>query len=89
MWEKYAHGCRSEFLSACMSTAPAANKEVSVMMENGWVTSGIHRTGAEKKICLRCLKDCCWSWVQTQGFPLQVSRLRGVTMLEKSGMNFL
>ena len=89
MWEKYAHGCRSEFSSACMSTAPAANKEVSVMMENGRVTSGIYRTGAEEKMCLRCSKAHCWSWVQTQGSPLQVSRLRGVTMLEKSGMNFL
>ena len=89
MWEKYVHRCRSEFSSACMSTASAANKEVSVMMENGQVTSGIRRTGAEEKMCLRRSKARCWSWVQTQGSPLQVSRFRGATMLEKSGMNFL
>ena len=41
MREKYAHGCRSEFSSICMSTAPAASKEVSVMMEKGCVTLGI------------------------------------------------
>ena len=34
-------GCRSEFSSACMSTAPAASSKVSVMMEKGWVISGI------------------------------------------------
>ena len=89
MREKYVHGCRSEFSSACMSTAPAANKEASVMMENGQVTSGIRRMGVEEKMCLRHSKAHCWSWVQTQGSPLRVSRLRGVTMLEKSGMNFL
>ena len=55
------HGCRSEFSSACMSTTPTANKEVLVMMEKRRVTSGIHRTGADEKICLRCLKVCCWS----------------------------
>ena len=70
MQEKYVHGCRSEFSSVCMSTAPAANKEASVMMENGQVTSGICRTGAEEKMCLRCSKACCWSWVQIQGSPL-------------------
>ena len=32
------HGCKSEILSACMSTAPAASKEVSVMMKKGHVT---------------------------------------------------
>ena len=83
------HGCRSEFSSACMSTAPVANKEALVIMENGQVTSGICRMGLEEKMCLRHSKAHCWSWVQTQGSPLQVSRLRGVTMLEKSGMNFL
>ena len=89
MWEKYVHGCRSEFSSACMSTAPAANREVSVMMENRQVTSGICRMEAEEKMCLRHSKAHCCSWVQTQGSPLQVSRLRGAMMLEKSGMNFL
>ena len=59
MQEKYAHGCRSEFLSACMSTTPAANREASVMMEKGQVMSGIRRTGAEEKICLRCSKAFC------------------------------
>ena len=82
-------GCRSEFLSACMSTAPAVSREVLVMIEKGCVMSGIRRMGAEEKMCLRCSKVCCWSWVQTQGFPLQVSKLRGATMLEKSGMDFL
>ena len=28
-------GCKSEFLSACMSIAPAASKEALVMMEKG------------------------------------------------------
>ena len=32
MQEKYAHGCRSEFSSICISTAPAASREVSVVM---------------------------------------------------------
>ena len=59
------------------------------MMEKGWVTSGIRRTGVDEKICLSRLNAHCWSWVHTQGSPLQVSRLRGVTMLEKSRMNFL
>ena len=89
MQEKYAHGCRSEFLSLCMSTAPAASREVLVMMEKGCVTSGIRRTGVDEKICLRCSKARCWSWVHAQGSPFQVSRLRGAMMLEKSGMNFL
>ena len=89
MRERYAHGCMSEFSSACMSTTPAANKEASVMMEKGRVTSGIRRMGADEKICLRCSNAHCWSWIHTQGSPLQVSRLRGATMLEKSGINFL
>ena len=89
MQEKYVQGCRSEFSSNCMSMAPAASREASVMMEKGWVTSGICRTGVEEKMCLRHSKAHCWSLVQTQGSPLQVSRLRGVMMLEKSGMNFL
>ena len=89
MWEKYVHGCKSEFSSVCMSIAPVANKEASVIMENGRVTSGICRTGVEEKMCLRRSKAHCWSWVQAQGSPLRVSRLRGATMLEKSGMNFL
>ena len=33
-----------------MSTAPVANKEASVMMEKGQVTSGICRTGADENI---------------------------------------
>ena len=86
MQKKYVHGCRSEFLSACINTAPVANNEALVMMEKGRVTSGIHRTGADEKIYLRRLNTHCWSWVHTQGSPLQVSRLRGATMLEKSGI---
>ena len=61
MQEKYAQGCKSEFSSTCMSTAPAASKEALVMMEKGQVTSGICRTGAEEKIHLRCSKASCWS----------------------------
>ena len=72
-----------------MITAPAAGKEASVMMEKGQVMSGICRAGAEEKIHLRCSKASCWSQVQTQGSPLQVSRFRGAMMLEKSGINFL
>ena len=89
MWEKYAQGCMLEFLSACMRTAPAANREALVIIEKGWIISGICRTGVEEKICLRHSKASCWSQVQIQGFPLQVSRFRGAMMLEKSGMNFL
>ena len=59
MREKYAQGCRSEFSSVCMSTTPAASKEVSVMMEKGQVTSGICRTGAKAKIYLRHSKVSC------------------------------
>ena len=83
------HGCKSEFLSICISTAPAASREALVMMEKGCVTSGIQRTGADEKMCLRCLNAHCWSWVHTQGSPFRVSKLRGAMMLEKSGMNFL
>ena len=83
------HGCRSKFSSICMSTALVASREVSVMMEKGCVTSGIQRTGADEKICLSHSKACCWSWVHAQGSAFRVSRLRGATMLEKSGMNFL
>ena len=59
MWEKYAQGCKSEFSSVCMSTAPAANREALVMIEKGRVTSGICRTGAEEKMHLRRLKAFC------------------------------
>ena len=61
MREKYAQGCRSEFSSACMRTALAANREASVMIEKGQVTSGILRTGVEEKMCLRHSKARCWS----------------------------
>ena len=57
--EKYAHGCRSEFSSICINTAPAASREASVMMEKGQVTSGIQRTGADEKICLRRSNTRC------------------------------
>ena len=70
MREKYVQGCRSEFLSVCMRTAPAANREASVMIVKRQVMSGILRTGAEEKICLRHLKVHCWSGVQIQGSPL-------------------
>ena len=50
---------RSEFSSTCMSTALAASREALVMIEKGQVMSGIHRTGTEEKIHLRCSKASC------------------------------
>ena len=38
---------------------PTANKEASVMMENGRVTSGIDSTGPEEKAALRVLNVHC------------------------------
>ena len=52
-------GCRSEFSSSCMSTAPATSNEASVMMEKGQVMSRIWRTGAEKKMHLSHSKASC------------------------------
>ena len=52
-------GCRFEFSSVCMSTAPATSNEALVMMEKGQVMSRIWRTGAEEKICLRHSKASC------------------------------
>ena len=80
---------KSEFLLACMSTPPTASEEASVMMEKGCVTLGILRTGVEEKICLSYSKAFCCNDIQFQGSSFWVSKLRGVTMLEKSGMNFL
>ena len=59
MHEKYVQGCKSEFSSACMRIAPAAIREVSVMMEKGRVMSGMHRTSAEEKMHLRCSNASC------------------------------
>ena len=39
--------------------APAANREVSVMMENGRVTSGMESMGPEEKAALRVLNARC------------------------------
>ena len=47
--------------------APAANNEVSVMIENGWVTSGIDKTGPEEKAALRVSNACCWRVVHAHG----------------------
>ena len=47
--------------------APAANKEASVMIENGWVTSGIDKMGPEEKAVLRVSNARCWRLVQAHG----------------------
>ena len=47
--------------------APAANKEASVMIENGQVTSGMDKTGPEEKAALRVSNACCWRLVQAHG----------------------
>ena len=47
--------------------APAANREASVMMENGRVTSGIDSTGPEEKAALRVSNARCWRLVQAHG----------------------
>ena len=39
--------------------APAVNKEVSVMIENGRVTSGMDSTGPEEKAALRVSNAHC------------------------------
>ena len=59
MQVKYAQGCKSKFSSACMSTAPAANREASVIIEKGHVTSEMHRTSAKEKMCLRHSNTFC------------------------------
>ena len=47
--------------------APAANKEASVMIENGRVTSRIDKTGPEEKAALRVLNAHCWRAVHVHG----------------------
>ena len=47
--------------------APAANREASVMIENGRVTSGIDSRGPEEKAALRVSNACCWRLVQAHG----------------------
>ena len=39
--------------------APAANREASVIIENGRVTSGIDKTGPEEKAALRVSNARC------------------------------
>ena len=39
--------------------APAANKDASVMIENGRVTSGMDSTGPKEKAALRVSNACC------------------------------
>ena len=39
--------------------APAANREASVMMENGRVSLGMESMGPEEKAALRVLNACC------------------------------
>ena len=43
----------------CIRTAPAARRDASVMRENGLETSGMEKTGAEKKSCLRISNAHC------------------------------
>ena len=43
--------------------ALAANKETSVMIENGRVTSGMDKTGPEEKAALRVSNAHCWRLV--------------------------
>ena len=64
------------------------SREVSVMIEKGWVTSGIWSMGVEEKMHLSSLNAHCCNGVQFQGSFFLVRRLRGVMMLEKFGMNF-
>ena len=67
--------------------APAANKEVSVMMENRQVTSGIDKMGLKEKVVLRVSNAHCWREVQAHGWSFQVRRLSGATTWEKFGIN--
>ena len=47
--------------------APAANKEASVMIENGRVMSGMDKTGPKEKAILRVSNAHCWRLVQAHG----------------------
>ena len=69
--------------------APAARRDALVMMENGRVTLGMRSMGVEEKMCLSSLNVFCCNEVQFHGSFFLVSRLRGATMFEKLGMNFL
>ena len=69
--------------------APAARREVSVMMENGRDTLGIWRMGVEEKMHFSSSNAFCWEEVQFQSSFFLVRRFRGATMLEKLGINFL
>ena len=69
--------------------APTARRDASVMMENGRDTLGMRSTGAEEKMRFSSSNAFCCSEVQFQGSFFLVSKLRGATMLEKLGMNFL
>ena len=46
-------------MSAWSKIAPVANKEASVIMEKGQVTSGIDNTGPEEKAALRVSNAHC------------------------------
>ena len=46
-------------VSLCRRMAPVANKEASVIMENGQETSGMESTGPEEKAALRVLNAHC------------------------------
>ena len=46
-------------VSSCRRMAPAANRDVSVMIENGHITSGMDKTGPEEKAALRVSNTRC------------------------------
>ena len=54
-------------MSPCRRMASAVNKEASVMIENGWVTLGMDKTGPEEKAVLRVSNARCWRLVQAHG----------------------
>ena len=81
-------GWRSLLASVWRRTAPAVSRKASVMIENGWMTSGIWSMGAEEKMHLSSSNAHCCNKVQFQGSFFLVRRLRGAMILEKFGMNF-
>ena len=74
-------------MSAWSRIAPAVNREVSVMIENGRVTSGMDKMGPEEKAALRVSNVCCWREVQAHSWSFLVRRLSGATTWEKLGIN--
>ena len=52
------------------------------MSEKECETSGMQRTGVDKKMVHRELKAVCWGSVQDQGWSFRVRRTMSATMLE-------